>query len=300
MEQKPKIIIICGPTATGKSDLAVKLALHVNGEIISADSRQVYRGLSIGTGKITKKEMRGVPHYALDIADPKKIFTVSDFTSYAGRVTSAILDSKKIPILCGGTGFYLQSFVKNTTLPNVPPDSALRKRLAGKSASELYTMLTWLDSKRASTIDAQNPRRLIRAIEIAKHLGSVPPLTKNEEKYDSLWIGLTLPSDDLRKRIHKRLHTRIDAGMITEAKKLHAKGLSWKRMEELGLEYRYLARFLQKNITKNDMAEQLETAIYHYAKRQMTWFKKNTAITWFSPTDVSKIKKEISAFLKQK
>lgn len=296
---KPKLIAVVGQTATGKSDCAVMIARAYQGEVISADSRQVYRGLTIGTGKITKKEMRGIPHHLLDVADPKKQYSVTAYVAEAEKVLRDIIARNKLPIIAGGTGFYIDALTSNTKLPDVPPDPELRARLAGKSAAELYTMLTWLDKNRAETIDAQNPRRLIRAIEIAKHYGSVPPLSPGESRYDILWIGLTLSPDVLRKKIHDRLHARMKKGMLREAQKLHQHGLSWKRMHELGLEYRFLALYLQKKITKEAFYAQLETAIYHYAKRQMTWFKTHTAITWFDPGETTRILDTVHSFLQR-
>jgi len=283
MKQKPKVIVILGPTASGKSDLAVKLAKDFNGEVISADSRQVYKGLNIGTGKITKREMQGVPHHLLNIADPKKQYTVVDFKRDAEKVITDILKKHKLPIICGGTGFYIKALVDNISLPEVPPNFALRKRLKSKSASELFLMLQELDPKRARNIDAKNPIRLIRAIEIAKALGKVPQLkSKPQSKYNFLQIGIKIPDQELKQRIHQRLLKRLESGMITEAKKLHVQGLSWKRMEELGLEYRYLAKFLQKEISRQELVDKLNSEIWQYAKRQKTWFKKDKRIEWVS------------------
>jgi tRNA dimethylallyltransferase len=301
MNDKPKLIVVLGPTATGKSDLAVILAKKFNGEVISADSRQVYRGLTIGTGKITKKETKGIPHHLLDVADPKKSFSVADYVSLASKEVSAVLARGKLPVICGGTGFYVDALVNNTKLPDVPPDTELRKRLAGKSAAELYTMLTWLDRERADTIDAQNPHRLIRAIEIAKHLGSVPPIVAGEPRFDTLFLGLTLPPEKLRKNIRVRLLARMKKGMVAEVRNLHEKkngGVPWKRMEALGLEYRYLSRYLQEKISKEEMLSKLETEIYRYAKRQMTWFKRNKNIRWFSPEKRKDMLKTAAAFLR--
>src|SRR5579864_8715932 len=181
-----KILVILGPTATGKSDLAVGLALKFNGEIISADSRQVYKGLDIGTGKITKKEMKGVSHYLLDVASPKKTFTVSKFKELADRKIEDILKRNKLPIICGGTGFYIQSIVDNIVLPDVDRDEKLRKRLVDKSKNELLLLLKKLDPERAKTVDYNNPPRLIRAIEIATALGKVPHLGTEFPKFEIL------------------------------------------------------------------------------------------------------------------
>ncbi len=295
INHKPKILVICGPTASGKSGLAVKIAKKYRGEIISADSRQVYKGLTIGTGKITKKEMEGVPHHLLDVVDPKKRFTVEEFKKLAQDKIAEILERGNLPILCGGTGFYIEAVVDNVVLPDVPPNPALRKKLANKSAAELFLMLKKLDPKRAKNIDAQNPHRLVRAIEIAKAIGTVPKIQKSQN-YQPLFIGLSPEELTLRKNIRHRLLLRIEQGMIAEAKQLHAKGLSWKRMNELGLEYRYLALHLQGKMSRAEMIEKLNSEIWHYAKRQMTWFKKESRIQWFEPTQTEKIHGSIKKF----
>ena len=307
-KNKPKILVILGPTATGKSDLAIKLAKKYNGEVISADSRQVYKGMDIGTGKITKKEMLEVPHYMLDIVHPKKVFSVSEWQKQTNKIIADILSRGKLPIICGGTGFYIQSIVDGIILPEVPPNEILRKKLEKKSLLELVAILNKLDSKRLKNIDSKNPVRLIRAIEIAKHLGKVPPLKSKNNNYKILQIGLTLSDDELKTRIHKRLLSRIKAGMITEAKNLHNSGLSWKRMFSLGLEYRYESLLLQNKITKQEFVEKLNTEIWRYAKRQMTWFKRpahhslgeggDKKIKWFSPTHLPEINKEVEKFVK--
>ncbi len=284
MKKKPKLIAILGPTASGKSDLAVTLAQKFNGEVISADSRQVYRGLDIGTGKITEREMKGVPHHLLDVASPKKIFSVAQYKRKADKTIADIVKRGKLPILCGGTGFYIQAVTEGLLLPDVKPNIALRKQLHTMSTAELFSVLAEKDSERAKAIDAQNPHRLIRAIEIAEALGKVPTLHK-ETPYETLFIGIAIPPTDLKERIHTRLVKRLRAGMVGEAQKLHAQGLSWKRMEELGLEYRFLARYLQKKLSKKEMLIELEKEIFAYAKRQMTWFKRNKTIHWITPNE---------------
>ena len=180
--------MILGPTASGKSALGVKLAKKINGEIISADSRQVYKGLDIGSGKITRKEMGGIPHYCLDIFSPKKIFTVVDFKKRADKAIEEIFAKNKTPIIVGGTGLYIQAIVDNIVLPEVKPDWKLRKELEKKTTEEMFKMLKNLDPERAKNIDAKNPRRLIRAIEIAKALGKVPNLAVKPPSWGSLQI----------------------------------------------------------------------------------------------------------------
>ncbi len=296
--EKRKVIVIIGPTATGKSGLAIELAKKFNGEIISADSRQVYKGLNIGTGKITKREMQGVPHYLLDVASPKRRFTVAQYKKLAEKILPYMVVRNKLPIIVGGTGFYIQALVDNITIPEVPTNLKLRKEVEKKSTEELFKILKKLDPKRAENIDSKNPRRLIRAIEIAKHLGKVPPYTLNPSGYTPLFIGLDLPDKKLKEKIKKRLEERIKKGIISEARRLHKNGLSYKRMRELGLEYKFLADFLEKKITKEEMAERLEKAIWQYAKRQHTWFKRDRRILWFRPDEQKKIEQEIKKFLK--
>lgn len=284
----PRIIVIVGPTASGKSALAVRLAKKFSGEIISADSRQVYKGLDIGSGKITKREMEGIPHHLLGVVSPKRRFSAAQFQSKAHRAIAEILSRGKLPIIAGGTGFYIQTIVDSISLPKVPPNRILRKKLEKVSPKNLFTILRKLDPNRAIKIDRHNRHRLIRAIEIAKMLGSVPKL-KGKSSYRVLMIGIKAPQKTLHKKIHNRLLARLRASMVREAKNLHSKGLSWKRLEELGLEYRYLAFYLQKKLSKKEMVTQLETSIRQYAKRQMTWFKRDKHIEWFSPTSVRKI-----------
>jgi tRNA dimethylallyltransferase len=301
MKTKPKILVILGQTATGKSDIAVALAKSFKGEVISADSRQVYKGLDIGTGKVTKKEMKGIPHYLLDVAEPKNQFSVAQFQKLALKKIQEIIKHKKMPIIAGGTGFYIESILEDTQYPSAPINQAFRKKLQKKSAEELFKMLKKMDSRRAKEIDAKNPIRLIRAIELAKHFGFVPQVYKQpRSEYDFLQIGLKLHPEILKAKIKYRLLKRIDLGMIEEVKKLRRKGLSWKRMHELGLEYRYIALYLQKKISKEEMIEGLSNAIWQYAKRQDTWFKRDKSIHWFDPSkkaDLKKIKSLVKRFL---
>ena len=224
MEKRfPKVLAVVGPTATGKSDLAVVLAERFGGEIVSADSRQVYRGLDIGAGKVTKAEMRGIRHHLLDVALPHRArYTVEDFKRDGADAIEEILSRGKLPIICGGTGFYVDALVHDEQFPAVAPDKALRARLAKKSAKALLNELSRLDPRRARDMDPHNKVRIIRAIEIARALGSVPRI-KRRERYDVLWIGLTLPRPKLREKIHARLMKRMRGGkLVDEAKKGYA------------------------------------------------------------------------------
>ena len=305
---KPKIIAVVGPTASGKSSLGVWLAKRIQGEscgaeIISADSRQVYKGLDIGTGKVTKKEMGGIKHHLLDVASPKKQFTVDDFVRLAERAIEEILSRRKVgtptkasgqndrmTIVVGGTGLYVDMLLGRMAYPNVPPNNKLRRQLEQRTTKQLFAQLQKLDPRRAATIEPGHKRRLIRAIEIAKAIGQ-SPIPHPDQKYDVLWLGLN--PKNLQKNIRIRLFARIRAGMIREAKKLHEGGLSYKRMEELGLEYRYLALLLQKKLTKQEFEVQLERAIRQYAKRQARWFRRNKDIRWVSGnTEALRLAKE--------
>lgn len=296
---KQKIIVVVGPTSSGKSDLAVRLAKKYNGEVISADSRQVYKGLNIGTGKITKKEMCGVPHYLLDVANPKKRFTAQQYKKKAQRAVDTIIKKNKLPIVAGGTGFYIDTLLGTVSIPEVPPNEPLRKRLEKKSIETLFKQLKKLDKKRASTIDTCNKRRLIRAIEIAKVLGKVPKAQKQISGYDVLKIGIEVEKENLKKKIRKRLLARMKSGMVAEVRKLHAGGLSWRRMDELGLEYRYISRYLKGGaIEKGETIEKLQTAIFQYVKRQNNWFRRDKDIKWFKLNEYKKIERAVAQFLK--
>lgn len=299
MASKPKIIVILGPTASGKTSLSIKLAKAINGEIVSADSRQVYSGLNLGTGKVTKVEMAGVPHHLLDVANPKQVYTASSYVKQARKAIFEILARGNVPIVCGGTGFYIDTLLGRMNIPEVPPNVALRKKLEKLTAEQMFKLLLKKDPARAKTIDRQNPVRLIRALEIIETLGKVPVIMADfvSRPYDELLIGVLISQEALAKNIHTRLLSRIKLGMLREAKKLHAKGLSWKRMEDLGLEYRYMARHLQGKISKDEMVSQLESEIVKYAKRQMTWFKKHKDVVWVEAKKFGGVKKISKEFV---
>ncbi len=272
-------MVIVGPTASGKTSLSIKLAKEHNGEVISADSRQVYRGLNLGTGKVTAEEMEGVPHHLLDIVDPKEIYTAADFVRDGRAAIADILSRGKLPIVVGGTFFYTDALLGRIVTPEVAPNPTLRAELEKLSAEELFSKLQTVDPVRADDIDQHNPRRLVRALEIADALGSVPQLPA-EELYDAQILGIHIDQETLHKNIHNRLLARLDAGMIDEVKALHERGLSYERMEDLGLEYRYIARHLKGEVSYEDMVTTLETKIRQFAKRQMTWLKRDKSIQW--------------------
>ncbi len=315
MNNKHKIIVILGQTSTGKSEFAVEVSKKlkkegIKSEIISADSRQVYKGMNLGTGKITKKEMSGIPHHLLDIISPKKVFSVNDFQKLANKKIKEIFERNNIPIICGGAGFYIDTLINNISLPKVAPNKKLREQLATRQTTVLLSVLKKLNPEQAKIIDSKNKVRLIRAIEISKALNENLPATNSAMAEfvagsDSkvLKIGLTLPSEILKDKIYNRIISRIKEGMLKEIKDLHLKGLSWKRMVELGLEYRYGSFYLQKKLSKKEMIEKLNTETWHFAKRQKTWFKRDQKIIWINPLKEREkmiIIKEIKKFLKEK
>ncbi|MBI5138807.1 MAG: tRNA (adenosine(37)-N6)-dimethylallyltransferase MiaA [Candidatus Vogelbacteria bacterium] len=291
-----KLLVILGPTSTGKSDLSVDLALKFDGEIISTDSRQVYRRMDLGTGKITEAEMRGVPHYLLDVIEPTERFSVAEFQELAEHAITDIQFRHKLPILCGGTGLYIKSITASPEYPKVAPNYELREDLDTWETADLAEELKRLDPRRHANIDLNNRRRLIRAIEIAKELGVVPE-EKQSARYDTLFIGLELPAEVLRERIATRLQKRVDSGMLDEVQKLRDGGVSWEKIQRFGLEYKYCALYLQKQLSLHQMRTRLENEIWQYAKRQMTWFKKYAPDTkWFRPEQREEIEETVSGW----
>lgn len=281
------VVAVVGPTASGKSKLAVGLAEQFNGEVVSADSRQVYRGLDLGTGKITKPEMAGIPHHLLDIASPMEQFSVAQFVPLAEEAIGGITVRSRLPIVCGGSGQYIDTLLRGSLLPEVAPQPEIRAELEPKSAEELFAELQKIDPRRAETIDPQNKRRLIRAIEIVRVTGKPVPVTNDQVRapFDVLWLGIDVPPEQLRERIAERLTLRLNRGLLQEVRLLHERGLTWERMEELGLEYRFAARHLQGFLRENEFEEQLLDAICQYARRQRTWWRQHTDIHWITDLD---------------
>ena len=294
---KYKIVVILGPNASGKSDLGVEIAKNIGGEIVSADSRQVYKGMDIGSGKITRKEMKGVPHYLLDVISPKKDFNVSHFKKLAERKIDEITKRGKIPMIVGGTGFWIDAVVYDYNLPDVGPDKKLRARLEKLGATELFKRLKKSDPARAKDIDKNNKRRLVRALEIVLLSKKPVPMLKKEPVYDTLFIGIKRSKEDSESRIYKRLIVRLEEGMIDEIKKLHKSGVTWRRLDDFGLEYRFISRYLRKQINYDEMVMQLFAAIKKYRKHQLTWFKRNKKIHWVA--DKVQAQKLVENFIKK-
>ena len=313
-----KLIAIVGPTASGKTKLAVDLARKFGGEIVSADSRQVYRGMDIGTGKELRaygKGHRSIRYHLIDVVTPKTNFTLAQYQKRAYRAIEDILRRGKLPILVGGTGLYVQAVVDGYVLPEAPPNHKLRSRLTKFTLAQLRAKLKKLDLATYRVIDKNNRRRLERAIEICLTTGA--PLSKQRVKkapsYKILILGLAPSKKTLHQRIDKRLYERLKQGMVEEVARLHAQGISWKRLESFGLEYRYVAGNLQ-DVTKLSIANsvdrpslryksgqkiprhiwqlasnqeqydklvsELSSGIKDFARRQMTWFKRDKRIVW--------------------
>ena len=295
---KQKLLVVLGPTASGKSDLAVDIALAFNGEVVSSDSRQIYKNMNIGTAKITPEEMKGVPHHMIDIVEPKETYSVAEYKEAADAIISDIHIRGRLPILCGGTGFYIQSIVDDIVVPEVSPDEELRLALSRKGTLELLEILRELDPERAESVEQENPRRLIRAIEIATHLGKVPSLSsKPNDRYEILQIGLRTDNERLRSRIDTRVDAWLEGELLNEVKTLHESGVSWDRLYEHGLEYRFPALFLQGEIDREEMIKRMKIDTWRYAKRQRTWFKRDSRIQWFKLDQKEEILKAVTQFI---
>jgi len=295
---KQPLIVILGPTASGKSGLAVELAKRIDSEVISADSRQIYRGLDIGTEKITEEEMQGVRHHCIDIASPRRSFSVEQWRNHARTAiehishtrhrmndfrcrSSSYAEPYRVPIVAGGTGLYIDALVYGVEFPKVTPDATLRRKLEKLSAPALYSRLEELDPERARTIERENPRRLIRAIEIATAIGKVPSLSTKKPLYDVTWIGINPPFDVLEERIATRLDEALEKGLVEETRGLRETlGLSWKRIDELGMEYRVCAAYLRGVLPEHEIRDKLVREVRRYAKRQLTWLKRYKEVQW--------------------
>jgi tRNA dimethylallyltransferase len=277
------LLVILGVTAGGKTGLAVKAATHFSGEIISADSRQVYRGMDLGTGK-DLAEYGDLPYHLIDIAEPGDEYNVFQFQRDCFDSIESIWQRQKIPIICGGTGMYLDAVLSGYRLVSVPENPQLRDKLECYSDNALRQELLQLKPEQHNRTDLENRDRLIRAIEIAvgeqESTKVLPPLPE----ISPLIFGIRWPRDVLRKRIAVRLRQRFEAGMIDEVQQLYDSGVSWEKLEFYGLEYRLIAQYLQGQLNKNDMVQKLRSAIGQFAKRQETFFrrmeKRGTKIHW--------------------
>ncbi|MGE5541394.1 MAG: tRNA (adenosine(37)-N6)-dimethylallyltransferase MiaA [Bacillota bacterium] len=271
-EHDSHIIAVVGPTASGKTAKAIELAKEQNGEIISVDSRQVYRTLDIGTEKIAPDEMQGIPHHLIDIRDPKEIYSARDFVEDAERLIRDIRSRGKVPILVGGTHFYFDALLYG--LPSEAPRNAtLREELEQFTTEELMKRVRAADPRRAARLDPRNRRRIIRALEIIDAHGSVPERDKAEPRYEVAWVVLNPERDELRARIRKRLIEALDRGLIEEVGKVRA-DVGDDRLNELGLEYKVIGEYLRGERTYDSLVPTLSSRLWHYARHQKAWLRK--------------------------
>ncbi|MBM3256470.1 MAG: tRNA (adenosine(37)-N6)-dimethylallyltransferase MiaA [Candidatus Moranbacteria bacterium] len=277
-----KAIAIVGPTAAGKTKLGIALAQKFNGEIVSADSRQVYKHLDISTGK-DLKEYGGTPHYLIDIIEPNKEITVADFQKKAFAAIDKIIKKSKLPVIVGGSPFYVYAITEGWQFPKIDKDLVLRKKLNKKSLAELRKILSEIDPKAYKTVDIDNPRRLIRAVEVCtlsgKDFENSKPVSR--PRYDFLFLGIRFSNEELKARVRKRTLAQLKEGMVEEvAEVLKKKKASHADLERLGLETRIVSLYLRGRIKKKELADLLIKNVYHFAKRQMVWFGKDKRIKW--------------------
>ncbi|HPT08162.1 MAG TPA: tRNA (adenosine(37)-N6)-dimethylallyltransferase MiaA [bacterium] len=303
---KSKVLVILGPTASGKTSLAVKLADKFGGEIISADSRQVYRGMDIGTGKdLADYNYQGkdIPYYLIDVADPKSIFSLAKYQELALKAIDSILNKKKIPFLVGGSGLYLQAVVDNYLLTKVKPVFNIRDEYEKLSLNELQNQIKKINLKffqGLNNSEINNKRRLARYLEVLGSNNDFSP-KKGEIKYDFLILGLNPAREIIKEKIYQRLISRLEnENMIGEVERLYQQGISFTRLESFGLEYKFIARYLQKKISYQQLVSGLFIAICQFSKRQMSWFrrweKQGIKINWIN--DYSEAEKSIKKWLK--
>ncbi len=267
-----QILLIAGPTASGKSARGVKEALARGGEVISVDSRQVYRGLDIGTEKITTEEMRGIPHHLIDIRDPNENYSAGNFVKDATRLIKEISTRQKLPILVGGTHFYFDALFKGLP-PPTPLNLPLRHSLEKIDTEGLYVRVLQQDPKRAAKLDPRNRRRLIRALELIEAIGKVPARIRPNSTYEIEWIVIDPPREELRPRINARLANVLARGLIEEVRRVHEQ-VGNVRLNELGLEYRIVGEFLRGERVEESILPTLSAKLWQYARRQKAWLRK--------------------------
>ena len=277
--EKPKVIAVVGPTASGKTSYAISLAKKNNGEIISADSRLVYIGFDIGTAKPSIEEREGIPHHMMDIVEPEVDYSAGLYAQEAEKIILDISVRGKLPIIVGGTGLYFRLLLENYDVPKIEPNYELRQELSLLSFDELYKILLKTDPIRAAEISKNDKKKIIRAIEIAKHLEKPLSEYKKEPKFDVEWIGLNYPRDILYERINKRVDIMIKDGLVEETEYLLKKhGRIKNIIYTIG--YQEIVSYLDNEISLEEAKEKIKQNTRNYAKRQLTWFRKNSLIKW--------------------
>ena len=295
---KPKVVAVVGTNASGKRALGIRLAKQFEGEIISADSRQVFRGLDLGSGKVTTEEMQGVPHYLIDVREPGEFFSMADFQKMSYEKIEEIRARKHLPMIVGGTGLYVDSVLDGYQLSDQEPDLAYRAELEKLTTPALYAKLVTLVPD--VNVEKNNRNRVMRMLERIHDGDNAVP--SKQARYDSLRLGVSWERDVLAKRIDERIRMRLEQGMIEEVQGLLDSGVSRDFLLGLGLEYRYITQYLIGEIPdRDDMLAQLAHAIKKFAKRQMTWFRRNPDIIWLDMQGdaYAQACDEIEKFLKQ-
>ena len=276
---KAKIVIIAGTNASGKSGLGIELAGRSGAEIVSADSRQVFKGLDLGSGKVTKEEMKGVPHHLLDVAEPNEFFSLKDYQKLAYDAIDDILTRGKRAYVVGGTGLYVNAIADGYVLSDAQPDPAIREKVEAMDTEELADLIRLKAPERIAGLDLKNKRRLERAAE--KVLAGAPKDLPSDPRYETLILGVTWPRDILYERIRKRLEVRLEEGLLGEVADLRKNGAEDTFLYKLGLEYRYCLMYLKGEFPdRESFFNKLFMEIRHLAKEQMTWFRKRTDIHW--------------------
>ena len=273
MQGKKKVIFVIGPTASGKTARSIALAKERNGEVISVDSRQVYRTLDIGTEKITPEEMQGIPHHLIDIRDPEETYSAGDFVVDATRLIDEIIARGNMPILAGGTHFYFDALLHGIP-QETPADPEYREKLEALPTEELAALIREKDPHRAERLDLNNRRRLVRALEIVEKHGAVPPRTKNDT-YDIEWVVLNPERDELRERIQVRLKDAFARGLTEEVRRVREQ-VGDARLNELGLEYRVIGEYLRGERKEEELLPVLSAKLWQFAKHQKKWIRKLT------------------------
>ena len=293
-----KLIVIAGTNASGKSGLGIELALKFDAEIVSADSRQVFKGLDLGSGKVTPEEMKGVPHFLLDVAEPGDYFSLKDYQKLAYEAIDDIRARGRLPFLVGGTGLYVNAVTDGYELTEAPVDEDLRKKVEAMSITELTELLREKLGDLPENLDLKNKRRLERAAE--KALMDKPLNLTSRKRYDTLVLGVTWERQKLYKRIEERLDRRLEEGMIEEVEGLRRNGVPDDFLYRLGLEYRYILLYLKGNFaSKDEFRSKLFMEIRHLAKEQMTWFRKRKDMIWIDmeKDPVAEAERQIRRFL---
>lgn len=295
--ERPAVVAIVGPTASGKTGLAIDLANRFSGEVISADSRQVYRDLDIGTAKVTEAETQGIPHHLIDIVSLPNIYTANDFVRDATVAISSVTGRGNLPIIAGGTFFYLDLLFGKSQAAPVAPNQKLREQLAGYDTKQLLEQLEVLDPDRAASIDPHNPRRLVRAIEIAATLGKNPAPENPTNPYRTLILGVDRDREELRARFATRADKWLKAGIIEETQALLDNDITRDRIQELGFEYTLVLQLIDNEISVEEWRERFVQKNWQYAKRQLTWLRRDTDICWINPREPEAVHGVVQDFL---